>query len=144
MSIYQRTITPVVTAGLYSANDVIGGRQQLVGVHAGLLESITISDLATQAVAYIVVFFSSVPTDIADNGTFDFADADLPNVLAVVALATTDRFAFTDNSVSHVRNLGVPLKSTEADGDIWFMVYSTGAPTYVGTSDVTFNVGILQ
>lgn len=142
-----------VTAGAYSANDVVGGRQQLVGVKEAKLMSIVVSDLAAQNVQYNLVFFSSAPTDIADNAAFDFADADLPNVLFVANLSTSGagvgsgigtRFAFTDNAVNVAGGINVPLVSDEADGDIWFIMYTTGTPTYAATTDVTVTIGLEQ
>lgn len=117
---------------------------QFPGVHAGKLLSVVVSDLATQNVAYRVVFFSSVPTDIADNAANDFADADLPNILGVIDLATGDRYAFVDNSASVENNINMGLKSDEADGDIWVFVYTTGTPTYVTASDISVTILVEQ
>ena len=135
-----------VTAGAYSANDVVGGRQQLVGIHQGKIQGVVVSDLAAQNVQYNLVFFSSIPTDIADNATFDIADADMSNILGVVPLASaaTTRFAFTDNSLNQSYNIGLPVKSDEADGDIWFIMYTTGTPTYAAVTDVSVLITIEQ
>ena len=75
MAIERFKVTPAITAGLYSANDVIGGRLQFPGFTHGTLQSITICDNANQSVDYIIVFFESQPTDIADNAAGDVADA---------------------------------------------------------------------
>ncbi len=142
-----------VTAGAYSANDVVGGRQQLIGVKEAKLLSIVVSDLAAQNVQYNLAFFSSIPTDIADNDTFDFADADLANLLFIANLSTSGagvgggvgtRMAFTDSAANVAGNINVPLVSDEADGDIWFIMYTTGTPTYSATTDVTVIIGLEQ
>lgn len=147
MEIIRKVVTPTVTVGAYTANDVVGARLQFVNIHTGILKSVTVSDLANQAVAYILVLFDSIPTDIADNVTFDIADADLPNILGVVSLPTTaqtNRQAFTDNSVSYAANLNIALKSDETDGDIWGFLITLGTPTYASASDVSVSIAVEQ
>ena len=141
-----------VTAGAYSANDVVGGglRFPAAARHPQTkLKSVMVADAAAQSVNYFLVLFSSIPTNIADNGTFDIADADLKNVVVIVSLPTTDRTAFTDNSVTLTSTvlaanggMGIPLASKEGDGDLWGFLYTTGTPTYVATTDVVIVIGV--
>lgn len=131
------SVTPTVTVGAYSANDVIGGRLQFANMGECQLESVMVSDLNAQNVAYVLVLFKSVPTNIVDNATFDIIDADLSNIIALISLPTANRTAFTDNSVTLVDQLDLPLASNESDLDIWGFLYTTGTPTYAATSDIT-------
>jgi hypothetical protein len=134
-------VTPTVTAGAYSANDVVGGRLRFAGLHSGTLHSITICDNAAQSVDYVVVLFESQPTDIADNATFDIADADLAKIIYQDTLAASStRQAFTDNSYSFLYSLDVPLISI--DDDVWGFLITAGTPTYAATSDVTITLQV--
>ena len=141
MTIVRFKVAPTVTAGAYSANDVIGGRLQFAGLKHGTLQSITITDAAAQAVNYVLVLFESQPTDITDNATFDIADADLPKIIYQDGLTSSDtRQAFTDNSYHYLYNLDVPLWS--AGGTIWGCLFTTGTPTYAATSDITVTLQV--
>lgn len=142
MAIVRRfKVTPTVTAGAYSANDVVGGRLQFAGLDGGTLQSITICDYATQAVDYLLVLFESQPTDITDNATFDIADADLAKIIYQTALTSaSNRQAFTDNSYSFLYSLDVPL---QAVGDtVWGFLITTGTPTYAATTDITVTLQV--
>jgi hypothetical protein len=134
-------VTPTVTAGAYSANDVVGGRLQFTGLRVGTLQSITICDNAAQSIDYILVLFESQPTDITDNATFDIADADLPKIIYQDGLtASATRQAFTDNSYNYLYNLDVPLASL--DGSIWGFLITSGTPTYAATNDITVTLQV--
>lgn len=136
-------VTPTVTAGAYSISDVIGGRLQFSGVRSGSLQTISIADNAAQNVDYRLVLFSSVPTDITDNATFDVADADLKNIMFDrTYTAATYRKAFTDNSHHLIEDLDVELRSEESDGDWWGFLIAVTAPTYAATSDVTVTLWV--
>jgi len=136
MSIERFSVTPVVTAGAYSANDVVGGRLTFTGLRGGTLQSIIITDDASQSVDYFIVLFNASPTDITDNATFDIADADLLKIIYEDALTAADtRRAFTDNSYHFLFNLDVPLWSE--GGTIYGFLITTGTPTYAATNDIT-------
>ena len=133
--------TPVVTAGAYSGNDVVGGRLQFAGCTGGTLQAITVCDNAAQTGDYLLVFFESAPTDITDNAAFDIADADLAKIIYQTTLASaTQRQAFSDNAYYYVYNLDVPLKGT--GGDIYAFLIALGTPTYAATSDVTVTIQV--
>jgi hypothetical protein len=136
MPIIRFKVTPTVTIGAYSANDVIGGRLKFTGLRVGTLQSITVCDNAAQSVDYTLVLFEAQPTDITDNATFDIADADLPKIIYQDELAASaTRQAFTDNSYSFLWNLDVPLWST---GDaVYGFLITSGTPTYAATNDIT-------
>ncbi len=131
--LHKKTLT--VTAGIYSANDVVGGRIEFKGFTNGTLQSITITDAAAQNVAYLMVFFESVPTDITDNATFDIADADLPKIIYHDTISTGNRVAFTDNSFQALRGLDEPLKG--AGGNVFAFLITLDTPTYAATTDIT-------
>jgi len=131
----------VVTAGAYSANDVVGGRIEFAGFINGTLQKITICDAAAQAGAYRMVFFESVPTDIADNSTYDIDDADLVKIIYIDLFPDSAGVAqsFTDNKIYYLWNLDVPMRST---GTIYAFLIADGTPTYAATTDVTVTLQV--
>ncbi len=136
MAIQRFAVTPTVTAGAYSANDVVGARLTFTGLQGGTLQSILIIDEAAQSVDYFIVLFNASPTDITDNATFDIADADLDKIIYEDTLtAAATRRAFTDNSYHRLFNLDVPLWSE--GGTIYGFLITTGTPTYAATDDIT-------
>ena len=141
MPIVRFKVTPTVTAGAYSANDVVGGRLKFSGLRVGTLQSITICDNAAQAVDYILVLFESQPTNITDNDTFDITDADLDKIIYQDSLTSaSNRQAFTDNSYHFLYNLDVPLRS--AGGTVYGFLITPGTPTYAGTGDITVTLQV--
>lgn len=133
-------VSPTVTAGAYSANDVVGGLLTFYGFGNGQIQSVRVSDKAAQNVAYFLVLFESVPTTIADNDTFDIADADIVNICAILSLPTANRTAFTDNVVTittYTKDNGQYIRSVESSGNIYGMLYTTGTPTYAATTDIS-------
>lgn len=141
MPITRFKVTPAITAGAYSANDVVGGRLKFPGFTLGTLQSITVCDNANQAVDYILVFFESEPTDIADNAPADIVDADLDKIIYNdTLLDASDKKAFVDNSFVFLYNLDVPLWAT---GDsIYAFLITLGTPTYAATNDITVTLQV--
>ena len=144
MALSRFFVTPTVTSGGggYAANDVIGGRLQCYGIAAppGIrLRRIVISDKAAQNVDYVLTFMDAVPTDIADNAAITtLADADASKVIYEKIIdAATYRRTYTANRIHRVDGLDVPLMSNETDGDLWLFLWTTGAPTYGSTSDIS-------
>jgi|TARA_Y100000310_G_C20681279_1_gene816103 hypothetical protein len=141
MATRRYKVTPTVTAGAYSANDVVGALLTFGGLRNGVLQSITICDNAAQAVDYVLVLFESSPTNIADNATFDIADADLDKIIYQDTLTSADtRQAFTDNSYHFLYGLTAELWS--AGGTVYGFLVTTGTPTYAATTDITVTLQV--
>ena len=141
MVIRRYKVTPTVTAGAYTANDVVGGLLTFGGLRNGTLQAITICDNATQAVNYLLVLFESAPTTIADNATFDIVDADLDKIIYQDSLTSaSERQAFTDNSYHYLYGLSVPIWS--AGGTVYGFLITTSTPTYAATSDITVTLQV--
>jgi hypothetical protein len=145
MVIRRYKVTPTVTAGAYTANDVVGGLLTFGGLRNGTLQAITVCDNAAQDVDYLLVLFESAPTSIADNATFDIADADLDKIIYQDNMIGTgssgvNRQAFTDNSYQYIYGLSVPLWS--AGGTVYGFLITTDTPTYAATSDITVTLQV--
>ena len=138
MKIELVRVVPVVTAGAYSANDVVGGTLTF-GTGAAILRAVTITDLAKQAGAYQLVFFKSSPTDILDNGVFDIADADHAKMVGAIHITDTvgaDRFDLSDSKLYCRQGLILPFDS----GTLYAFLIALGTPTYAATTDVAITL----
>ena len=141
MVIRRYKVTPTVTAGAYTANDVVGGLLTFSGLRNGTLQAITICDNATQAVNYLLVLFESAPTSIDDHATFDIADADLAKIIYQDSLtSSSNRQAFADNSYHYLYGLSVPLWS--AGGTVYGFLITPDTPAYATTSDITVTLQV--
>ena len=135
MRLKRVKLNPVVTAGAYSANDVVGATLNFGNVD-GMLRAVTIVDQAKQAGAYQLVLFRDLPTDIADNGTFDIADADLPNIIGAIHITDTagaDKFDFTDNKIYCRQGLALPITDIS---NLYGFLIALATPTYAAVTDV--------
>lgn len=137
--IIRRTVTPTITAGAYTALDVIGGTLTFTNAE-GTLNSVLISDAANQAVSYYLYLFHSVPTNIVDNAAFDPVDADIKNIIHRVYLDSGDAYVLNDNrvnlkeySLENRRN----LRSGERSGNLYGFLVPVTAPTYAATTDIS-------
>ncbi len=127
---------PVVTAGGYSANDVVGGLLtfDIKGSRgAGQLQRILLEDGSNQKPALDVWIFDTAPTGnqlVADNGAFYsvITLATIRSRLAFRQILTTDWT--TTNSLAHVEHQMspiIPFYSTTGNLFVYFVC--TGTPT---------------
>jgi hypothetical protein len=128
--------TPVITAGAYSDNDVIGELMTFQSrVPAGVIRHITVIDRINLKAAINFHIYNAVPTVIADNAAFAPADADSDlEICKAIKLLTTDYISNgTLNATGQVRpNQGFAVN----DGKLYVrMVLPTGV-TYTGTSNL--------
>ena len=139
-------VTPTVTAGAYSANDVVGATLTFSGVPSrGFIVSVTVVDQAKQAGALQLVLFDSLPTNIADNGTYDIADADLLKIVGAVHLTDTagaDKFDFSDNKIYMRQALVIPYQLAAGSTALYAFLIALGTPTFAATNDVQIQIGI--
>ena len=137
----------VVTAELYAANDCVGGLITIPGVipvntRMAVLEMLTLIDLAYQGVGMRIFVFDTLPAGTyTDGAELDITDADMLNCLGAFDITTADYYACKDNTVGCVRNLGITVKNT--DTNLYLLMKTTGAPTWVATSDLTIKAGLM-
>lgn len=136
--------TPTVTAGAYTALDIVGGVQALANTHrvsgeAVVLQSVVIRDKAVQDQAMTLFFFNANPTNgtYTDNTALTIHDTDLAMCIGAVRVLAADYTPASANSVATVANIGLQLRS--AATGMWVIAQCTGtAPTYAATADLTF------
>ena len=151
------SITPVVTAGAYSANDIVGGTGAGAGLGintladavrvtggTGIIQSLVISDLAAQNAVFEIYLFSANPAagTYTDNGALDIHDTDALLCIGRIDVAASDYKSLADNSIACVRSIGLPIKV--AATSLFVIIRTTGTPTYVSTSDLKLTFGILR
>jgi hypothetical protein len=147
---YVVSNTPTVTAGGYSANDVVGGEMAINGIPSSdcILQSVTIIDQSGQDAAIEVLIFEENITTPADNSAWSFTSGDEPKLLARVEVGASDYKAVGGGaaSIAEIRNLAIPI-STQAKTNnaptLYAVMVTTGTPTYVATDDITLKLGFL-
>jgi hypothetical protein len=144
-------VTPVAdTAGAYTSGDLIGDKLTLASAvdrsgSSGLIQSVTLVDLAKQNADIDVVFFLGDPssTTFTDQAALDIADADMSKIIGYAQVL--NYASFNDNAVGFVGNLVIPFVQDPSGGDqtIYAALVCRGTPTYVSASDLVLTVGIL-
>lgn len=140
-------VTPAVTAGAYSANDVVGAAMTFTvannGANQGVIVSATITDLAKQSIACDLFLFAGTFTGVADNGVWDIDDAEIANCIGVISFAATDYYPANDSSVAF-KQCTIPFKLAAGTISIKGQLVTRGTPTYASVADVTVRLGVLQ
>ncbi len=137
--------TPTVTAGLYAANDVVGGLLTFANAvrnsgGGGIVKSMIILDDAGQDAALELWLFNQTFTAIADNGVWAPSEADLRNLVAIIATADGSYYAAGTPSAARVEaSQRYDLVGTSLFGQL----VTRGGPTYVATDDVTVILEVL-
>lgn len=140
------SVTPTVTAGAYSAGDIVGGLLQFSNAFSdshkkGRVKSVAIADLANQTATYDLVFFKSVPaTTYTDNAAFDPSDADLLLIDPVVQISSSNKFAFTDNSVTSLASLDHFVSSNV--NTLYAVLVDRTGRTGAAVGDITVSISI--
>ena len=144
------TVTPTVTAGAYTALDIVGAIQTIanatrVSGEATILQSITVTDLNKQNVELTIFFFNANPANgtYTDNIALTIHDTDMAMCVGKVKVSATDYSSASASSVATVSNLALLL--TPAATSLFAIAQaSSSAPTYASTSDVSIRYGFLR
>jgi len=145
----SRTITqtPVVTAGLYSAGDALGGlltfENIVTGQGAGVIESIVLIDQAEQDDITDLVLFKQTFTATADNGAIAISAADSLNCIGTIPILAADYVDIGGTSVATIKNIQLRFKASDSR-TIFGQLVTRGTPTYGATTDVQISVSVLQ
>lgn len=148
-------VTPTITAALYTANDQLGGIQDLSAsevlnrltpsgplrkIERGTrLKTVTIVDKAIQNAAIEIFFFNSLPVVAGDANAMSLTDAEMTDkFIGKVAIAALDWGTLALNSaVSKEVDLLLASKDYPS-AYIYAVPMVTTTPTYVSTSDLVF------
>jgi hypothetical protein len=143
------TVVPTITAGAYSAGEIVGGELTLTNAMrkvsgTGVLHSLTLFDADNEGAAMEVMLFDANPTGTyTDNNTPTWNAADEAKFLGKVSIATGDYI--TVNAMKMVCKTGIGLAvSANGSADLYAVVIVPGTPTYGTTTDLTFRFGFLR
>lgn len=146
----QVDVTPGITSGVYTANDVIGGVQTITGAarvsgKETILQSVVITDLAMQDAIIRIFFFNQNPTNgtYTDNAPLDIHDTDMGFCIGSIEVVASDYMDAADSSVATVRNLGLGL-TPSGSANLYSIAQVTETPTYTSTSDLAFKYFFLR
>ncbi len=139
------TITPAVTAGAYSANDVVGGLLTFSNAFPtiskkGRVTTVAVFDDAGQTASYELFLFKSLPATITDNAAWAPSKANLLESRSWTNLATTDKFAAGTRSVTPLQSMNAFIES-DSTTLYGYLVDLTGR-TGASVSDITIIVVI--
>ena len=135
-------VTPTITAGAYSANDVVGGLITLLVPSLGggsTLRRVVVIDDDNEKAALNIYVFTAQPSAIADNAAFAPTVADLQKLIAVIPVAAADYTTVNSNAYAIVPDLGIDVALN--GGYVYAYVVCTGTPAYTATTDLTFRFG---
>ncbi len=130
----------VVTAGAYSANDIVGGKLVFAVGAGGIVADILLTDAANQSEAYTLHIFDAEPTAIVDNIAYGttLVIADQMNKIAEISLAA-GRYT-TDNSLAWARVPNVDLKFHAPNGNLYVYAECLSGPTQGATDDIQISM----
>jgi hypothetical protein len=138
-------VSPAVTAGLYAANDVVGGKQTLTSAvrasgGTSRLENLIINDRGNQKAAGYVLIFDSDPTaaTLTNDAAMTLSTDDL-KVVARIDVSAADYVTLGSDSkaVADIPYAGRLLKAS-GSANLFAVFVTTGTPTYASTSDLQF------
>ena len=144
------SVTPTVTAGGYTALDIVGAIQTIaaatrVSGEPTILQSITVTDLNKQNVELTIFFFNANPGTgtYTDNLALTIHDTDMALCIGEVQVLAADYRSAAASSVATIANIGLPLMP--AATSLFAIAQASGAaPTYASVSDLVFKYGFLR
>lgn len=138
----KATVTPTITAGAYSANDVIGGLLTFTLANTrgadGMVRSVRIADRDNEKAAVKLWLFDDLPQVIADNAAFAPPDSDIAKCIGIIAIAAADYTTSTANALGAKHDQGIDF--TDTNGTLYGYLVADATPTYSGTTDLTITI----
>ena len=140
------TQTPTVTAGAYSANDVVGGLLTFAGAAritggGGIIKSVVIIDDGGQDAETELWLFDTTITAIADNGAWALTEAQLHTCVAVIS---TTEGAWRASGTPSVCDIECSRAYTCTGTALYGQLVTRGTPTEVATDDITVRISLVQ
>lgn len=133
-------VTLVSVNNAQDAGDCLVDEAQIDSLpKSGTIMSISLIDKGKQSAETEVYLSQASFTGGAIDALFSPSDADLLNMVGHVSLNTW--FAFEDNSVCVVDNIGLPYYTP--NGTLHFQLLTRGTPTPAGTDDYSISFGIV-
>ena len=138
----KSTVTPTITAGAYSAGDVVGGLLTFTLANTrgadGIVRSVRIADGDNEKAACKLWLFAEQPITIADNAAFAPTDNDISKCVGVIAFAAADYTTASANAFAAKHERGIDF--TDTNGTLWGYLVADATPTYGTTTDLTITI----
>lgn len=140
------TVSPTITAGAYSALDVVGGLLtfSLAGFtsNSGLVVSAKVDDDDGENAALVLHLFETLPTTVADNAAFSGVTfANQIGIFSKASFAAADYTAVGANSYNLVTDLNDAFNTTL--GNLYGYLVCTATPTYTATTDIKVTIRVV-
>ena len=136
--------TPAVTAGAYSANDVVGDILTFTFAansgKGGVIKDVIIIDDAGQDAVMELWLFNATFTAIADNDAWDISQADSRNLVAIISTSNGAWYATGTESVAMIE---ASQRYDVTGTSLFGQLVTRGTPTFSATDDVTVIIGLL-
>ncbi len=140
-------VTPAVTAGIYAANDCVGGVLEFANASrladgGGIIKDLIVVDDNGQDAAMELWLFNQTFTSPGDNAPWAATEIDLHNLVAIIV--STDGTWF-DGGTPHALAVEVSQQYTCVATSLFGqLVNRVGTPTFAATDDITVILGLLQ
>ncbi len=136
--------TPTVTAGIYAANDAVGGLLTFANAaritgKGGRIKSLVILDDAGQDAEIELWLFNATFTAMADNDPWAPSEADLRKLVAIITSGGGAWFAAGTPSAARVE---VSQRYDLVGTSLFGQLVTRGTPTFAATDDVTVILGL--
>ena len=130
-----------ISTSAYSTGDVIGGEIAIPATNPGLLTAITVYDADGEGVQLDFFFFGDdLVGTYTDNAAFAVDASDMPKLIGVCSIATTDYLAAGSDKAGTVTPVNVPVKS----GGTWLVIVIRSTTTYTATTDLRLTLSVLE
>ena len=148
--IRSNKVTPVIEAAAYVANDLLADKITFPNAArdtggTGIIQSLRITDLASQDAGSDIVFFDSDPsaTTFTKNSPLTINAADIPKIIGVIPVVTSDYVDFVANSVATLASIGLAFVASDSK-DLFAAIVTRGTPTYASVADLEIALGLIQ
>ena len=144
--LYEISVTPTVTAGAYSAKDVVGGLLTFANAASkyrgsGIIRKVTVKNDAMVADVLWLNLFNQAPATIADNGAYDPTDAEMLTCIGSIPIVAADYILGTDNAIA-TKLVEFPFVLVAGGTSLFAYLSTVATPTYVAVTDVTVKLTI--
>ncbi len=143
------TITPTITAGLYTSGQVVGGKLSLSGAArvnggSGLIQSALIGVKTALVVPYDILIFDTDPSNstFTDNAALAVNVADLPSLVGVIQCNTL--ISLGTPQALQALNVALPFKLSAASTILYAVIVIRGAQTFASTSAIILDLTVLR
>lgn len=139
--------TPTVTAGVYVANDNVGGLLTFANAArfsggGGIVKEILIIDDASQSAELELWLWNQTFSAGADNAVWTPVEAELHNLVTIIS--TADGTYYTGGATGTVCMVEVARQFNLTGTSLFGRLVTRGTPTYAATDDISVLVHLMQ